>query len=940
MKRYMPKLLLTSCLTFVISIGFSQKKLIDPSVYNTWKKIEGSTVSNNGEFITYEINPNQGDGWLYLYHVATEKTDSFPRGKDAKFSANSDYFVYKITPGFDTLRQCELQKIDKKKWPKDTLVIHSLNPFSTEKIPGLKSIHVQEENNWLTYVLDNNTLPEEIKPQKNRVRKPLFGAFRKKKNKHAKTKTPTSDGKILALVNPITGKKFHYKDVTNHHLSEKGQHLVFTTHHKTTADSFQLHIVNLTTGQKNTIPENYTAISGLTVDKQSNYLAYFGSLDTSKAKVYSLNLYDLTSGIRTRLDSTSIGIPKGKSVSENRESLFTTDGSYVYFGVAETPKTPEKDTLLEKEKVKLDIWHYQDKRLQSQQLVELKRDEKKTDLYVYHLKNGKIVPLSNDTLTVRPKEKNAGNYLFGYSNESYKIQSQWDVLNPQDHYRISLVDGSVELIRKKVAFDGYLSPTGAYYSYFNEQKGHYFLRDNSTKIETCISCNTKSINWQEDVNGMPMYASPFGTLGYTRGEKELFIQSQYDIWKYDIPTQKLSCVTEQEGEERKIRLTLHKWENDSIYIDYSNVYVEGFNEQTKGAHLFYFVQHNDHIDLQEKYATPHKFVQFQQSKNRSTILFRKMSLHDYPEVRYTRTNFETEHAISRTNPQQSEYNWANVQLVKWKSYAGEDLEGLFYTPENYDATKKYPLLVYFYELYSDDLHNHYAPKPTASIIYATEYASAGYCVFIPDIRYKTGYPAQSAYDCILSGTDYILRKFPSIDSTRMGLQGQSWGGYQTAQLITMTNRYAAAMAGAPVSNMFSAYGGIRWGSGMNRQFQYEKTQSRIGKTIWEAPELYFANSPIFHLPKVKTPLLIMHNDNDGAVPWYQGIELFTGMRRLGKPCWMLNYNGDDHNLMRTANRMDLSIRMRQFFDYYLQGKPAPKWLMEGVPAIEKGKTNH
>jgi dipeptidyl aminopeptidase/acylaminoacyl peptidase len=169
----------------------------------------------------------------------------------------------------------------------------------------------------------------------------------------------------------------------------------------------------------------------------------------------------------------------------------------------------------------------------------------------------------------------------------------------------------------------------------------------------------------------------------------------------------------------------------------------------------------------------------------------------------------------------------------------------------------------------------------------------------------------------------------------MGLQGQSWGGYQSAQLITMTTRYKAAMAGAPVSNMFSAYGGIRWGSGMSRQFQYEHSQSRIGATIWEKPELYTLNSPIFALPKVRTPLLIMHNDNDGAVPWYQGIELYMGLRRLKQPVWLLNYNGDDHNLMKEANRKDLSIRMREFFDYYLNNGTQPAWMKDGIPAIEK-----
>jgi dipeptidyl aminopeptidase/acylaminoacyl peptidase len=249
------------------------------------------------------------------------------------------------------------------------------------------------------------------------------------------------------------------------------------------------------------------------------------------------------------------------------------------------------------------------------------------------------------------------------------------------------------------------------------------------------------------------------------------------------------------------------------------------------------------------------------------------------------------------------------------------------------------MISYFYELNSDNLHRYWAPKPTrAALVYSiAEYVSSGYIVFVPDVRYEPGRPAKSAFDCIESGTDHLLRLYPNIDSTKMALQGQSWGGYQTAQLVTMTKRYAAAMAGAPVTNMFSAYGGIRWGSGLNRQFQYERTQSRIGYTIWARPDLYIENSPQFHLPNVETPLLIMHNDGDGAVPWYQGIELFTGLKRLNKEVWMLNYNDDGHNLRRYANQIDLSIRMRQFFDHYLMDKEAPKWLKEGIPAIKKGK---
>jgi dipeptidyl aminopeptidase/acylaminoacyl peptidase len=296
--------------------------------------------------------------------------------------------------------------------------------------------------------------------------------------------------------------------------------------------------------------------------------------------------------------------------------------------------------------------------------------------------------------------------------------------------------------------------------------------------------------------------------------------------------------------------------------------------------------------------------------------------------------------LSDANPQQKKYKWPKVELVSWTSFTGETLKGLLYTPENLDKSKKYPMLVYFYERSSEGLYRHQRPAPSRSTINKAFYVSNDYIVFVPDITYKTGFPGQSAYNAIVSGTQYLTQQFSFIDKKHIGLQGQSWGGYQTAWLITHTDMFAAAMAGAPVSNMTSAYGGIRWGTGLSRMFQYEHTQSRIGGTLWEKPLLYIENSPLFHAPEINTPLLMMHNDNDGAVPWYQGIEMFVALRRLDKPVWMLNYNNEPHNLKGSswANRVDLSTRMYQFFNHYLKGKPAPKWMEEGVPATEKGKT--
>jgi dipeptidyl aminopeptidase/acylaminoacyl peptidase len=215
------------------------------------------------------------------------------------------------------------------------------------------------------------------------------------------------------------------------------------------------------------------------------------------------------------------------------------------------------------------------------------------------------------------------------------------------------------------------------------------------------------------------------------------------------------------------------------------------------------------------------------------------------------------------------------------------------------------------------------------------YTSNGYLIFNPDVYYKEGYPGEDAFNCVMPGvTAMIATGF--VDKAHIGAQGHSWGGYQVAYLATRTNLFAAIESGAPVVNMFSAYGGIRWGSGLNRSFQYEHTQSRIGKSIWESPLRYIENSPLFTLDKVNTPILIMHNDDDGSVPWYQGIEYFIGLRRLGKPSWLLNYNEADHWPTKLRDMEDFQKRMAQFFDHYLKEKPMPKWMKEGIPATQKG----
>jgi dipeptidyl aminopeptidase/acylaminoacyl peptidase len=324
-----------------------------------------------------------------------------------------------------------------------------------------------------------------------------------------------------------------------------------------------------------------------------------------------------------------------------------------------------------------------------------------------------------------------------------------------------------------------------------------------------------------------------------------------------------------------------------------------------------------------------------QAKHADEFIYTKSSVSQSADL-YASRDLHQETKLSSINPQQKDYNWFTAELVHWTTSKGYPATGVLYKPENFDPAKKYPMVAYFYEKLSDGLYKYTAPAPTPSRLDIALFASNGYLVFTPDISYTIGEPGPSAVEFVNSGVE-SLKKNSWVDAAHIGIQGQSWGGYQVAYLITQTNMYAAAWAGAPVVNMTSAYGGIRWESGQSRQFQYERTQSRIGGTLWEKPEVYIRNSPLFSLPKVQTPVVIMSNDADGAVPWYQGIEMFTDLRRLGKPVWLLQYNGEAHNLVKRENRKDISIRELQFFDHYLKGAPAPVWLEKGVPAVEKGR---
>jgi len=911
-------------------IVFSQKKVIDHTAYDKWKQLKNEQISTSGRYITYEIAPLKGDTYLYYHNTTTNKLDSIERAKNAQFSYDEKHLIYVVEAGYDTLRKAELAKIDKKKYPKDSLAILYLTDGDSTKriikISNVKSHQVGEKHPWLSYLMNDNNLTEKKKTK----RKYLF--FKEK----AKKLPEKSNGNVLYIWNLKDDRKYSFKNVVDYELSEYGKQLVYVQHLN---DSCTVSLLDLSQDKTTVIEEKFSDIQHPTFDKKAHKLVFLASMDTTKTKIYNLFFYDINGNHFSCLaDTTTHFLSSNWTVSKNKQPRFSDIHDRLYFGVFETPEPEKKDTILDSEKPKLDLWHYNESILQSRQIKRLKSDLNKAYWHAYDFSTGEIIALENDTLSLQKNFYELENYALSSNTQPYELEFSWTISGKRDYYICDLHTGKHTVIKKGVSQAIDLSRKGDKFVYFDDQHAQYYIIDLNNKRQECITCDLSDKTWSENKNGMPTHETAIGNLGWNKLGTQVFLKEKNDFFVYHTADSsekqgRLENLTRNIGSQQGIEFNVRQWNTDSTFSNIDNFYLIGLDKNTKGTHLYSF-QEEDLIFINYWDA---KITSGQRAKKSEKYILRKQTVVDYPEIYFFEKNSDYIRQISVTNPQQYDYLWAKVEQFKWKNYGGDSLDGLIYFPENFDSTLSYPLLVYYYELNSDNLHNHSHPRPTASIIHTTEYASAGYVVFIPDIRYEVGRPAKSAYNCIMSGTDAVLKSFPNIDSNRMGLQGQSWGGYQTAQLITMTNRYKCAMAGAPVGNMFSAFGGIRWATGMSRQFQYEKTQSRIGSTIWNAPELYIENSPIFHLPNVTTPLLIMHNDQDGAVPWYQGIEIFMGMRRLGKPCWLLNYNGDGHNLMKTANRIDLSIRMRQFFDHYLQNKPAPQWLTEGIPATKKGK---
>jgi dipeptidyl aminopeptidase/acylaminoacyl peptidase len=324
---------------------------------------------------------------------------------------------------------------------------------------------------------------------------------------------------------------------------------------------------------------------------------------------------------------------------------------------------------------------------------------------------------------------------------------------------------------------------------------------------------------------------------------------------------------------------------------------------------------------------------FARARDAETWIFTRQTVKEFPDYWVTTAAFGSPRRLTNANPQQSEYAWSSgARLIDYVSDKGDSLQGALYLPANYESGKKYPTVVYIYEKRSQFLHAYSVPNETQAFN-PSVYTSRGYAVFQPDIVYKVNDPGMSAVWAVVPAVKAAIAT-GIVDSANIALHGHSWGGYQTAFLVTQTNIFKTAIAGAPLTDMVSMYSSVYWNSGGGNMAIFESSQGRFKGNFLENYDAYIRNSPAFHADKIKTPLMILHNEHDGAVDFNQGITFFNTLRELGKDVILLQYVGENHGLAQPRNMKDYTVRMREYFDHYLKGEPAPDWMKDGIPRLK------
>ncbi len=896
----------------------------------TWKSVRTTLLSNNGVWFAWRVSPNKGDSEIFVKNVQSGEEHSFKIGNaptrgggtGMAFSEDAKWLAFTIYP---TEKEKEKLKKQKKK------------SFNKAGLVDLSSGEMQEFDQVKKYAFSNEN--------------PGWLALHKYPEEGRKKGKDGWSGTDLLLYDLKTKAVQNIGNVADFAFNKPGDHLAWTVDASDKIGN-GVQLREMSSSMTHTLDSDTAEYKGLNWTEKGEALAVVKgkpSKDYEK-KLFTLlgfNGFSQKSPTKTVYEPTDDeSFPEGMTISPNRRPEWTADFSAILFGVHDAEmkeeamkKEAEQDSAkvkaakapgkkkTEPETANLVIWHWKDKRMQSRQQVQENRDKNFSYLSIFHLKDKKFVRLADDDLRqVTPTQNQK--WGVGIDVSPYEWRGNLDGQRFRDIYAVNMKTGARKLAVQKNRWYYGPSPDDRHFYFYND--GHFFSYEFATgkTYNMTEKAGTSFVNVEDDHN---IVKPPIRPIGWAKSGKSVLLYDGWDVWNVDVHGGKSANLTvngKKDGIRYRSRFRLDPEEKG---IDLAgSVYFGAYGEFTKMNGIA-------RVDKGKPGAksllwSDEFYTSLQKAKDADVFVYAAQDHDDAPDYFSANKDLAKAKKLTDSDAQQEKFTWsAGTRLVEYESDKGKKLQSVLYLPADYEEGQSYPTVVYIYEKLSQWRHRYFTPS--AGGFNKSLYTSQGYAVLMPDIVYEVNDPGMSAVWCVVPAVKAAIET-GVVDAENVAIHGHSWGGYQTSFLITQTEVFKAAAAGAPLTNMISMYSSIYWNSGGANQPIFESSQGRFTGGYWEELEAYTRNSPVYYAQKVKTPLLLLHNDKDGAVDWNQGIEYFNTLRRLEKPVVMLQYKGENHGVREPANRRDYSYRMLEFFDHYLKGKEAPEWLKQGVPHLE------
>jgi dipeptidyl aminopeptidase/acylaminoacyl peptidase len=628
--------------------------------------------------------------------------------------------------------------------------------------------------------------------------------------------------------------------------------------------------------------------------------------------------------------------PAPLSVSSSRRPTWSEDGSVVYLGLADwapkppssKPSTPNSESPAPADdQPTVDVWHWRDAEVMAHQVKNAAQNRRRNLLAAWHTDTGALAQLGQAFATEQVTPFRKRNLAYAAEWKEWSLERS--IGRPiADIYLVDL-DGKRTKVKPKLAEDPYLqpSPGGRYLLYV--ENGQYYTLDTKSRESVNITKNIKTsfLDLESD-NTAPM-KPPFGIAGWTKDDAEVILYDKFDLWKVSADGTRSARLTDGAAEQVRYRYLRLDPEEEFIDLD-KPAYLSAFGIWSKKSGLAVL---KPGLKAAERVLWDDKLIAgLAKAPDADVFRYIAESYEEPANLYVGGADLKAAKRLTDLNPFHSKFAWGRSELIEYKSANGTRLQGALYYPAGYEPGKKYPMVVYMYEKLSDNLHRYYALSER-DYYNPSVFTSNGYFLLQPDIVFTKREPGVSVVDCVTAAVKEALKK-GVVDEKKIGVVGHSWGGFDAAYLATHSTTFAAAVAGAPITDLVSNYGNHHWTSGIAETDHIETGQQRMEVPLYEDLQAYIRNSAVFGVSTMTTPLLIEVGDQDGTVFYHQGVELYNIARRAKKNVVLLVYSGEDHGLRKKPDQIDYQHRILSWFDYYLKGEKPAGWISDGESYLD------